>query len=368
MNGGMLQRYVAGQVLMGVGLTFSVIMVMIFLVDFVELSRDLNDNPSVSAPRIALLSLMRIPSLAETTLPFIFLFGAMWGMYRLNRRSELVVMRASGMSAWRFIAPGCALAFFGGVLAVTVLSPVASRLVDEFERQRAVLSSSNSGAEITLSQRALWLREGRQDGQIVLKAEQADAGVRTLREVTLFVYELDFEGRPEFARRYRAQEAQLRAGFWQLYDVQEFAPDVETQFHASLAIPTDIDPTALVNTDGAPQTLTIWRLPEQIRLLQENGFASSSYELRFHRLIALPLTLTAMTLVASAASLRLTRRGGAFQLAGLAALVGFGMYFGDEMLSALGSTQVLPLSLAAWSAPVFTCLAALFVISTLEEA
>ncbi len=366
MSSFILQRYVARQVMLGVAITLSVILVMIFLVDFVELSRDLGDRPDVSPIRVAGLSLLRAPALGESTLPFVFLFGAMWAMYRLNRRSELVVMRAAGMSAWRFIAPAVVLAFVTGILMITALSPAAAELMAQFERQRALIVNGDRTG-ITLNEQQLWLREGRADGQIVIRARSSDAGASLLRNVTMFRYEIDEQGLPEFVNRLEVDEAELRAGFWQLRDVREFAPDAPTIVHERLAIPTDIDPTSLVDTDSAPRTLTIWELPRQIKLLQENGFESIQYELRWHRLLALPTTLAAMALVASAACLRLTRRGGAFQLALLAAVVGFAMYFGDEMLAALGATELLPLQLAAWTAPLFTCFAALFVISTLEE-
>ncbi len=365
-----LQRYVASKVIIGIGLTLSVIMVMIFLVDFVELSRDLGDRPNVAALQIAGLSLMRIPSLAENTLPFVFLFGAMWGMYQLNRRSELVVIRAAGMSAWRFVAPGVVIALASGVFAVTILSPAASRLMVEFERQRAMLESADQrpqALETVVVERALWRKEERQDGQIFIEARTVDPEARTIENASFYIYELDPDGAPEFARYYEVERAHLRAGFWQLDGVMEFQPDQEGVPHETLALPTDLDPTALAQTGGGPQTMTIWRLPEQIQTLRNNGFSSIAFELRLHQLLAMPLTLAAMTLVASAACLRLSRRGGAFQLAGLAALVGFALYFGDQMLGAFGATRLLPLPLAAWTAPLFTCFAALFVISALED-
>lgn len=362
-----LTVYVARQVITGVLMAMAVVVVMIFMVDFVELSRDL-DKHDVSPLGVAGLSLLRAPALAETSLPFMFLFGVMWAMYRLNRRSELVVMRASGMSAWSFIAPAALVAAFGGGLMITVLSPGAADLMRHFERQHAKIVHGD-GLAISINDKVLWLRERRADGQITIRAERSDAGASVLRGVTIFRYEFDDDGLPEFTNRLEVDEAYLnaRAGFWQLRNARELAPDKPTIHHERLAIPTDINPSALATSDGAAQTLTVWQLPGHIQLLRDNGFESIAHELRLHRLLALPLTLTAMTLVAAAACLRLNRRGGTVQLVIFAALVGFGMYFGDEVLAALGATELLPLQLAAWAAPLFTCFAALFVISAIEE-
>lgn len=362
----LLQFYVARRVIAGVMLAMTVIMVMILLIDFVELTRDIGAGSEVSPLQLGWLALLRAPSLAEATLPFVFLFGAMWGMYQLNRRSELVVMRAAGMSAWRFIAPGAVFALISGVLAVTLLSPLAVSLNRIFELERLALTTG-SNLESTVVARSIWQRDVNPDGQLVIRARGVDTADGMLRNVTLFQYTIDAQGRPEFDRRFDADAAELRPGFLQLFDVTESAPDVEPSFRDSRAIPTNVDPGGLMNEDGPRGVLTVWELPQQIRDLNANGLSSVEYELRWLRLLTLPVTLLAMTLVASAASLRLSRRGGALQLTVLAALVGFGMYFGDEMLAAMGATRLLPLPLAATAAPLFTCFTALFVISTLED-
>lgn len=361
-----LPSYVLSHVATGVAMALAVILTMIVLVDIVELSRNIGDRADISPLMLTGLALLRAPNLVETTLPFVFLFGAMWGMYQLNRRSELVVMRAAGMSAWRFIGPGLAFAVAAGVVAATIINPAGARMQAEFERQRDRLvygAERNRGEDQTV----IWLRERRDREQTVVRAARSDPRERRLEDVTLFYYDLNADNLPTFSRRVDASEAVLRAGFWQLRDAWESAPDVAPQHYAVLALPTDIDPGTLLESVGAPGALDFWELPVQARVMREAGFSSVQYELRWHRLLALPLTLAAMTFIASAACLRLSRRGGALQLILTAGAVGFAVYFGDSMLAALGSTGILPSMLAAWSAPLFTLLGGFFVIATVED-
>ncbi len=366
-----LPLYVLRQVVTGVLLALSVIMSVIVMVDVVELSRTLGDRAGVSTLTLAGLALLRAPNLAEATLPFVFLFGVMWGMYRLNRRSELVVMRASGMSAWRFVGPGAIFALITGIAASTLINPAAARLHEEFERQRDRIVMGARAAQQARAnrneQRVLWLRERRDMQQTVIRAARADAKQRRLEGVTLYIYDLNRDGLPTFTRRIDAQVAILRAGFWQLTDAWEVQPEDEPQHHDQLSLFTEIDPETLIENAGAPAALNFWELPNQSRVLREAGFSSVQYELRWQRLLALPITLAAMTLVASAACLRLSRRGGALQLTFTAAAVGFAVYFADNMLAALGSTSVLPIMLAAWAAPLLTLLGGLYVIASMED-
>jgi lipopolysaccharide export system permease protein len=363
---GRLSRYILVQVLGGVALALSIILAMTVLVDFVELSRTLGSRAAVSALQLILLAFMRAPSFVEETLPFVFLFGVMWAMFRLNRRSELVVMRAAGVSAWRFLAPGAGLALVVGVLAATLLNPVAARLQGEFERQRAAMLTFQVST-VGLSEEGVWLREARPDSQIVIHADRAESGGRRLINPTMFRYDAAPGEPPTFASRIDADEGVLRAGFWQLSNAWETAPDATPIHHESISIPTSLEAEGMLDTIGSPETQSFWNLRRQARLLREAGFAAQAYDLHWQRLLATPLTLIAVTVVATAASLRLARRGGAFQLAAVGASVGFMLFFAESFLAAFGDTGAMPVVLAAWSAPAFTLLGGLYVIASVED-
>lgn len=362
----LLSRYLLLQIATGVGLAFAVILLMVMLVDFVELNRIIATKADVSAFEVAGLVLLRAPTLMEATLPFVFLFGAMWGMFRMNRRSELVVLRASGMSAWRFIWPGVLFSIVAGAAAAAAINPAAARLHAEAEaRKNRILSPGE--LDVALSEGGVWLREGRQDGQFVMRAGTSKLGGRELSDITILVFEHDLDGRAEFARRYDAATAELRSGFWQLSEAWEVAPDSEPIRHGNLALPTELDPADILETEAGPRTLGFWDLPRQAKLLREAGFSAVLYDLRWHRLAATPLILAAMTVVASAACLRLPRRGGAFQLVVVAAAAGFALYFTDSLLAALGQGGALPIFMAGWTAPTLAMLMGLLLISTIED-
>ncbi|HQR90840.1 MAG TPA: LptF/LptG family permease, partial [Caulobacter sp.] len=69
------------------------------------------------------LTILQAPATILVLTPFIFLFGTLGAFVGLNRRSELIAMRAAGVSAWRFILPAAVAAFVIGVLTITLLNP-----------------------------------------------------------------------------------------------------------------------------------------------------------------------------------------------------------------------------------------------------
>ena len=93
---------------------------MIVLVDYVELTRRLNDVADASPLLVAKTSLFRVPQLTERMLPFCMLTAAMSCYLGLSRRMELVVSRAAGMSAWQFTMPAVIVALLIGVIATVV--------------------------------------------------------------------------------------------------------------------------------------------------------------------------------------------------------------------------------------------------------
>ena len=93
------------------------------LIDFVEISRGLGSDTDLSGLRILGLMLLKSPAVILQLLPFVFLFGTLAAFVSLNRRSELIAMRAAGVSAWRFVLPAAGAALVLGVLTVAVLGP-----------------------------------------------------------------------------------------------------------------------------------------------------------------------------------------------------------------------------------------------------
>ena len=103
-----LNKYIAGRIFFGILTAFIIITGIIMLVDFVETSRDIGADYNLSMFALLTITGLHIPQLIEQTIPFAVLFGVMGALFGLNKRSELIVLRASGLSAWRFLRPAIA--------------------------------------------------------------------------------------------------------------------------------------------------------------------------------------------------------------------------------------------------------------------
>jgi lipopolysaccharide export system permease protein len=363
---GRLERYVLTRTFAGVGAALAVVVSIVFLIQFVDLSRQVGARADVGAGDIFSLTFLRAPAVVQVLLPFVFLFGGIGAYVGLNRKSELVAMRAAGVSAWRFILPFAAAAFIIGVLAVTVLNPVAAALNARFESERARMMENYLG-DIP---KDVWLRQGDERTQIVIHAKTRDSvgGSVRLRGVSLFIYQKNPKtGAPEFRRRLEAGEARLMPGFWQLTDVREAMAGESSVRSESLSIRSSLDAQGAMERFASPEAIAFWKLPDAIEATKQAGFSAASYELRWHQLLATPLLFAAMSVLAAAFSLRLARLGGLAGLAGAGVALGFIMFFFNQFAGALARADILPLFAAAWAPAAVALLFGLTLLCYTED-
>ncbi|MFN3514263.1 MAG: LptF/LptG family permease [Phenylobacterium sp.] len=362
---GRLERYVMGRMAAAVGAALAVISAVILLVSFVNLSREIAVRADVSLLQLLWLTLLQAPATILLLLPFVFLFGAMGAYVGLNRRSELVAMRAAGVSAWRFILPSAGAAFLTGVLAVTALNPLAAAASAEFERAQAALMENY----LTDAPEDVWLRQGDERTQMVIHARDRDIvdGTVRLQGVSLFMYQKNQDGIPEFRRRLEAAEARLLPGFWRLTDVREAGAGESSVQSDSLSIRSTLDAESAMERFAAPESVAFWRLPTAIRLTEQAGFSARGYRLQFHQLLATPVLFAGMTILAAAFSLRLVRLGGLAGLAGAGVGLGFVVFFFNEFSGALAGADIVPLFAAAWAPPMVALLSGVALLCYTED-
>jgi lipopolysaccharide export system permease protein len=360
-----IETYVMAYSLLAVAAALGVLTTVIAMVDFVEISRTVGGRADVSYGDILRLTLLNVPSLILLLLPFAFLFGVLAAFVDLNRKSELIAMRAAGVSAWRFIFPAAGAAFAIGVLTVTVLNPLASIMNAQFERERTALME---GVEST-GLKDIWLRQGDAHSQMVIRARSGDddRGMLRLKTVSLFMFTVSDRGAAQFSRRVEAGEAWLTPGHWLLSNAREATPGTEALRYDTLTIPSSLDPRTALQRYASPKAVPFWELWGAISRNENAGFSSTGYRLQLQELLATPLFFAAMSILAAAFSLRLIRLGGVAVLAGAGLALGFGLFFFDQFCGALGEASALPPFAAAWTPPLLALLSGFTLLCYTED-
>jgi len=338
---------------------FAGIFALIYTIDLVEMLRRLGDTPGATGPLLAWLSLLHTPGIAEQALPFVVLFGAMGAFLNLSRKLELVVARAAGLSVWQFLLPPLAIVVMIGIFATTLYNPASALM----KRHSDALEAKLFGAADQQGAAGLWIRQKSVDGQAIIHAERsADAGM-TLSNVQVF----DFDREGRFIERIDAANSTLMPGYWRLDHTNIVTPGNETEVVEVYLLATDLTAGEVTQSFVAPETVPFWSLRPLAAQTERAGLDATAYRLRYQELLARPLMLAAMVLVAASFSLRFFRMGGVAIMVSGGVAAGFVLYVGTKLVSDLGGAGFLSTTIAGWSPAVAGCLFGVLVLLHKED-
>lgn len=339
--GATLGRYLSLRFLRTILAVFGTVFALIYTIDFVELMRRAGDAQGATASAMATLALFRTPSVAEQVLPFAVLFGAMAALLDLSRKLELVVARAAGISAWQFLQPGIIVAAVLGAASIALYNPLSALL-----KQRAAVIESQvfARSEKYSSGKDTWLRQRSKDGQAIIRAEGTIENTATLTRVTVFAFEPD----GTFRERIEARQATLHDGYWDLSDARVLSILDEPRSYGSYLIATTLQPEQVRQSFTPPESVPFWDLKGVIERTQRAGLDATRYQLQWDVLVARPLLLVAMVLVAASVSLRFFRFGGVARMVLSGVAAGFVLYVATELMRDLGASGLVSSPVAAW--------------------
>ncbi|MEL6998803.1 MAG: LPS export ABC transporter permease LptG [Pseudomonadota bacterium] len=369
-----LWLYIARRFLGMVVATFLAVLTLVIIIDLVELLRA-NKQGSAGFAELLGMAFLHAPSVTITAAPFAVLLASMACFAMLARSSELVVTRAAGVSAWRIMSPAIVVAILLGVFSFAVYNPVASAFAARFETLEQRFFERTS-SRLAVSSGGLWLRQGSSEGQTVIRARRASASIERLWDLAIF----EFDRKDELTRRLNARSAVLEDGTWRLNGVRRWdliesaAEDRDAALTETVAIavdemriPTDLTVEHINDSFAAPQTISFWKLPGFINILEDSGFSSNRHRMHWFSLLSAPIIFVAMVLIGGAFSMRHARFGGLGVMALGCVISGFGYFFLSDIASALGASGSIPVVLAAWAPPVSAVLFAVGLLLHLED-
>ena len=356
---GVLTRYFGQRFLRTVLAVFGGVFFLIFTVDLVETLRRSGETPGANGFLMAWLSLLHTPIIAEQVLPFAVLLGAMIAFLNLTRRLELVVARAAGMSVWQFLAPAIVVALAIGVVEVTAYNPLSTAM----KREADTVEARVFGPRAATARAGVWLRQQSVDGQSIIHADADDAKEGSFIKFQAFNFAPD----GAFEQRVDAEKATLHDGYWELTGVTVVTPGFDTQVNSVYLLATSLTRTEVAQAFVAPETVSFWKLGALAEQVERAGLDATPYRLRYQQLIASPVLLAAMVLVAACFSLRLFRMGGVQQMVYGGVAAGFVLYVSTKIVGDLGGVGVVSPAVAGWSPAIVGCLFGVYVLLHQED-
>ncbi|MGY9049589.1 MAG: LPS export ABC transporter permease LptG, partial [Rhodobacterales bacterium] len=344
----------------------AIFFLFVALLDLVDQLRRFDS--SVSFGQVLQLTLLNTPQSLYQMLPLVMILASIALFLSLSRSSELVVTRASGRSGMAALVAPSIMAGLIGALALGLGNPIVaatSKRYSELAEQY-----DNGGLNVlSIGSEGLWLRQGGDMGQTVIRAARTNAQATKLFDVSFVTYAPD--GGP--LRRIEAAEASLEPGTWVLRDTKSWPlnsalnPESASSRADRLLLPSTLTQDNIRDRFGTPSSVSIWNLSSFISDLEQAGFSARRYQVWLQMELARPLFLVALLLVGAGFTMRHSRLGRTGISVLAAILLGFGLYYIRNFAQIMGENGQISVYLAAWAPPVAALLLALGLILHMED-
>ncbi|APZ43247.1 LPS export ABC transporter permease LptG [Acidihalobacter ferrooxydans] len=321
-----LNRYLVRSVISGALLALFVLSLLDWVFGFLG-QLDGSGKGGLSLAQIFLYSLYTEPQRMYELFPSSVLIGSIMSLGAMSANSELIAMRAAGVSIGGVVRA----VLRAGIVMVCVAVALGEWLAPAGENKAQALKLAvQAGSTVIASEQDVWARDGSRYIHIghVLPNHQ-------LRDVS--IYEVNGANRLEAV--IRAQSAVYVNKGWRLkqVEVSRFSADqVQVKRYAELAQSTLVQPTLFGLLDTRPRDMGAVALARYIGYLKSNGLDAARYELAFWQRFTTPLSALVMLLLAVPFVFGSLRSGGAGQRLFIGVLVGIGFYFVNRLMGQAG--------------------------------
>ncbi len=285
---------------------------------------------------------LRFPQIIETFVPFAVLLGTLLTLVTLNQNSEIIMMKAGGMSAHQILAPLIVASLFVACLSFIFNERIVARStasLNAWQKVEYAAIPRESGVRSNV-----WVRS---DDNLVRATTVRGRGTGVVLD-GVEIYERE-NGRVTTIVRASSARLTGTSGQWRLADARRF--DVANgQVRRLGTIDSNLDLTpdrfTLASVNG--DELSFAPLRAAIAELAAAGRPTQALETILWHKISGPLSAMLMPLLGAVAGFGLARSGALFVRAVIGMTLGFAYFVVDNFGVSMGNLGAYPPLLAAW--------------------
>lgn len=284
---------------------------------------------------------LRVPLLTSRFMPFSVLLGTLIAFAGLNQHSEVIAMKAAGISAHQILAPLivaslgiAALAFaFNETVAVKAARTVTAWSDNDY---RPIPPESDLLSNV-------WVLVG---GDLVRARQVAGQGPR-LHATGVTIYDRQSGTLGQVIDAERARPA---GNAWLLENVRIYDSSMNIVRRKTQMMALEgVEPDRLTLAKVDPEQLDFFTLKQRIEQLERAGRPADEARAGLWHKISGPLSTLLMPLLAAVAAFGLARSGQVLLRATVGMALGFAYFVADNFSLAMGTAGAYPPLLAAWA-------------------
>ena len=285
---------------------------------------------------------LRIPQLIQSFLPYSVLLATLITLVALNQNSEVIAMKAAGLSAHQVLAPLLLTAGIVSLLSFAFNEQITTRATATLKAWEAVeYGAIPQEADVRAN---VYLT----DGTGVLSAANLTGSGSDIAMTDVTWYNRNPDG--TILEQVDAERATFAAPGWRLEDATRFSvQNAVTEELDTLVVGEGLTPAQIDLAKVDPETQPFWELSDSIDAYEKAGRRTAELRAKWWHKISGPLSAFLMPLLGAVAAFGLARSGQLFLRAVIGMALGFAYFVVDNAALAMGSFGGYPPFLAAWA-------------------
>jgi lipopolysaccharide export system permease protein len=357
-----LHRYVVREFLKIFGLSLSSLTLIYAVVLFFQKMNVFSKN---NAPfhLIFVYLLYKIPEVTiEWTLPYAILLAILLTLGTFSRHSEIIAMKAGGISLYRITFPLVLIAllvsflsFLGNEYLVPITYHKTRYLLDvQVRKEKSAGSFKNY---------RIWYRSDHS----IMNIRLLDPHQKVLNGFTLYQFDDHFQ----CTKRIDAREVKWVEGRWWFYDgtVRDFGEIGSTEIIPFEIIEFDLgeDWESLRSIGGYSEEMSYRELWTYIQKIQAAGYNATRYLVDLYSKFSTPLLNLIMVLIGIPFALKTSRSGGVALSIGISVMIGFTYAVIFYIFISFGKSGVLSPFLSCWTPTLLFGLAGVLTLMSIRQ-
>jgi LPS export ABC transporter permease LptG len=363
-----LDGYIARLYLRVGGLSFVALLGIFYISTFIDLSDKLFKGQATLAMLMQYLW-YATPQFIYYCIPLSVLIGGLVTIGLLTRNSELVVMRACGISLYRTAMPLVLLAMGASLVLFLFEENVLAYSNRRAEALRHVIRGGSPRTFDVLNRKWIVGRDGAIYNYVYFDPRRSELNGFSVFKFAPKAWRLQsrsFFRQASFAGRATGQEPTVP---WEARDgwIREFDRRVEARaFRTVAAEQVDVEPPQYFATEQPDaDRMTYGQLRYYIAELRASGFNVVPYEVELHRKVSFPWVTVIMTLIAVPFAVTTGRKGAMYGI-GLGVVLAIVYWMATSVFAAIGAGGAIAPLLAAWAPNLLFGAAAVYMLLTVR--
>jgi LPS export ABC transporter permease LptG/LPS export ABC transporter permease LptF len=368
-----LDWYISKLYLRVTALTAGGLLAIFYIADFIELSSKVFKG-AAKPGSVALYFLFKTPYFLYFIIPIAGLIAALVTFGLLTRNSELIVMKACGISLYRAAVPLLAFAVLSGSVLFGLEEKVLAPANRQWKRYRMVFNGIDPDRADMLNRGWVVSRDGRSIYHYDAFRSSEGKADSNLYQFSAFTFDADswrmtshlaaslVSYSPALSSK-QGTPTWIATNGW----MREFPPNLTNgQYSVFKRRTIDLEPPAYFgNEQPDAERMNYADLRRYIEALRAGGFTDTRASVQLQTKIAFPFVALIMTLIAVPFAVTMGRRGAMYGI-GLGVVLAITYWVSARVFEAFGVGGALAPALAAWAPNILFGVGAIYLLLTVR--